>query len=248
MKKRQNVIVNSVGADKMTYMDCFLVSNRMSAFFYSQEVDDKKVGEYLKMLKQKQKKIGNLVYELPSIAHKNEIFEELKRVINEEIKHCEFYFEYNKKQRKCPFFNKWVFYKPEDRPDISYSWVKENAIAQKKNAWIITNGRIMAVIEIIDNISSIKVVLTIKNDSSTFSFIDRDKEITYKNLRKKESVDKFVEELKNHAVFKEFTKNLFPYGREVNNVETMLKILHVDIELTDENTVQEWCIKEATNG
>lgn len=221
----------------MSYLDCFLVSNRMNSFFYAQEVTDKKVGIYLKMLKQKQKKLGDLVYELPSIAHKNEIFEGIKRVIEDEIKYCEFYFEYNKKKRKCSYLNKWVFYKPEDRPDLVYDWNKEQAISQKKNAWIITNGRVMAVIEIIDKISSIKVMLTIKNYSEIFSFVDRYKEITYKNLRKKESVDKFVEELKNQVIQEIFPSHLLPSGREYHNVETMLKLLHINVGIEDEKNV-----------
>lgn len=229
----------------MSYIDCFLVSNRMNEFFYSQEVNDKKVGAYLKMMKQKKKKLGDLIYELPSIAKENKIFEEIKRVIDEEIKCCEYYFEYNKKQRKCPYFNKWVFYKPEDRPDITDSWVRENVINQKKNAWIVTNGRVMAVIEIIDKISSIKVMLTIKNDSETFYFADRYKEITYKNLRKKESVDAFIEKLKNHVIQEIFPSNryLLASRREYYNVETMLKLLHINVSIEDIGSIKEYCPK-----
>ena len=179
-----------------------------------------------------------MVYELPSIAYKNEIFEELKRIIEDEVKYCNFYFEYNKQKRKCPYFNKWTYYEAKDRPDILYDWNKETAIDNRENAWIITNGRIMAIITIQDKITSIKVMLKIVNYSSVLFFIDREREICYKNYRKKESVDKYTEELKNHVISEIFPKNLLPYGREFRNVEKMLKLLHADIEMTNEEIAE----------
>ena len=217
----------------MSYLDCFLVSNRGNSFFYTEDINDKNVGTYLKMLKQKQKKLGDLVYELPSIAYKNEIFEELKRIINDEIEYCNFYFEYNKKKRKCPYFNKWIYYKPEDRPDI-YSWKREYAIRDKENAWVNTNGRILAVITIQDKISSIKVKLEIKNDSDTLKFDRINIGEIYKHFRKKESADKYMEKLKNHVATEIFPKKLLPYEREYHNMEKMLKLLHADVEISEE--------------
>jgi len=225
----------------MSYFDCFLVSNRGNEFFYIEDVNDKKVGSYLKMLKQKQKKLGNLVYELPSIVCKNEIFDEMKKVIDNEIKYCNYYFEYNKKKRKCPYFNKWTYYEAKDRPDILYNWNRQEAINKKENAWIITNGRIMAIITIQDKTTSIKVILNIRNDSSILDFIGgRTEEICYKNYRKKESAHKYTEELKNHVVFEIFPKKLTPYGKEIGNVEKMLKLLHSNIEISCEDTTQKW--------
>ena len=224
----------------MSYFDCFLVSNRQNSFFNTTDVTDKNVGSYLKLLKQKQKKLGDLVYELPSIAYKNEIFEELKRVIEDEIKNCNFYFEYNKRKRKCPYFNKWTYYEAKDRPDITYEWVTERAIKNKENAWIITNGRILAIITIQDKTTSIKVILKIRNDSSILHFVENEKEICYKNYRKKESADRYAEEMKNHVVFEIMPTKLLPYGRECRNVEKMLKLLHSNIEIISEDTIEKW--------
>jgi len=225
----------------MSYFDCFLASNRLNSFFYAEDVNDEKVGSYLKMLKQKKKKLGDLVCELPSIAYKNEIFEEMKRIINDEIRYCNFYFEYNKKKRKCPYFNKWIYYKPEDRPDQAYNWDKERAIKNRENAWVTTNGKILAVITVQDKTTSIKVILKIKNNSGVLQFMDsREKEICYKNFRKKESVDKYTEELKDHVATEIFPKKLLSSKREYNNVEKMLKLLHADIEISEESKDKVW--------
>lgn len=55
-----------------------------------------------------------------------------------------------------------------------------------------------------------------------------------------EFLDKITDdkEIKNHVIQKIFPSHryLLPHGREYHNVETMLKLLHINVGIEDENS------------
>ena len=212
--------------------DMLHVINRGWTFFDLDDMNDKKIGKYLERLKIEKERFREYDRNMPSGLKMDKLFEELIEIVDHEIKICEFYFEYNKKRGNCEYFNKWKFFKAEDRPDLH-----DYNRSSSDDAWILTNGRCLAVIEKKDNKSSIKVSLKMENDSNVFEFYQKYTIlITYKNFRKQESADRFAEELKELAVEK-LNEHLLCCCPEVGNVMCYLKLLHLDMSIEDENKI-----------
>lgn len=192
-------------------------------------IDNKKVGEYIKLLKQLQKHIKSVNgYNTPHMLRTGKDgVEQILHVIIYEIEYCEFYFEYKKKAR-AEDFNKWKFYKNADRPDINYEWARE----RKGDCWIKHNGRIMAIIDINNkNGAMTKISLELSNDSDHLTFFDysNTEEFKPKNLKNEDSINKYVQELKDHVDTQLSRDYLFPrYMREKQNFELLEELLHID--------------------
>lgn len=217
------------------FIDTLTTIKRTHCLWDLSKINDEVVGAYLKILNEKHEKIEELKLEIPYSMRDSieKTLEELLHRIETEIKVCKFYFEYNQKKRKLEYFNQWKLLKKEDRPDLVSSWEKESPHGE---AWVMTNGRIMSIIEIKDNVSSIRVSLKIKNDSEFFNFVSSQygpKEICYKNFRKKESAAEHAEELKNYAA-EILKKDLLPSSEEYGNTEILLKLLHLNLTIQEE--------------
>ncbi|GAH65352.1 unnamed protein product, partial [marine sediment metagenome] len=125
-------------------------------------------------------------------------------------------------------FNQWTFFKEEDRPKL-YDWCKPQG-----DCWVIGNGRMKATISIKDGITT-KIWLELENDSEHLEFYHREQaEKCIKHLRKKESIEQYIHELKIHVEHTVFPKNLYPYTREKYNMELLEKLLHSEEGIKNE--------------
>lgn len=167
------------------------------------------IGKYLQELKQEKTKLEKNSWDMRNLIS-DDLFKDMKRAVDDEIEYCEFYFEMRKK-KKDPNFKKWV--KIEDfKPYYS---------STKTEAWVNFNGKIKIIIFFEKTTASTKVLYRIDNDSEFIHFSPdgRQKVLNTKILRSEESIQKYVEELKEGAegTFEEFSKPR--YNEEQRNAE-----------------------------
>ena len=180
------------------------------------------VGRWIASLLHEKKQLEDLWRgsQLESLGINEKRRDTLISEIDEELKLARFYMGHFKRMKE-PNFNEWVF-KRASEPQMPYN---DGNIAAP--SWIRTNGKIKAFIEVKDNVSSVRISLAVKNDNQYLHFCEKPGEISYANLRKKESVDTKVVELK--AVAEQlFRKYEYPqYCDELRRKKTLDVLLHL---------------------
>lgn len=170
------------------------------------------VGNYLKELKQSQKKIKDLSWDIKDFISEDWV-NGIQEAIKDEISYCEFYFEL-KKRRKDENFKKWVF-----KTESGRSWYENG------DRWECFNGKIKLIIKIKKEPLSTHIELRIDNDSKFLHFLPdgRMQEISTKVLRSEKSINEYIEQLKSGVedYFERYSKP--NYNRE----EMEYKILNI---------------------
>jgi len=178
---------------------------------------------------------SNLPYAMDDVTAR---LEHLDEQIETEITLCKFYLEYNERKRSCCYFKRWIFMHNVERDDYGYTWRKKD----NADAWLYTNGRILAIIEIITNAKSIKVQLRYRNDSSIYHFLDiEDEKVAGWNcFRKMESAMSYAEHLKTSACqFMNDVKQLICDRKELSNTIKFLQLLHLTQTVQDDEALSD---------
>ena len=201
------------------------IQMRRSNYFWK-GISKETIGHYIKGLKRTLKEFdySNKLTFRRLLNTNDKIAEEVKDLIEQEIKYCEFYFELSKRSKEKNF-NEWYFIKKENR-EMRYDWI--TAV----DCWTKTNGKIRATIDI-DRVTGkrVKVSLKIENDSEALEFVGTNKDSTekgYTHLASEDSIKKQIEEYKKEteAYFKEYD---YPsYCREKKEMEALNKMLRID--------------------
>jgi len=190
-------------------------------------VSKESVGSYIKELKRtiKEMDYSNSLTFRRLTQTSDKLIEEIKGLIEQEIKYCEFYFELSKREAKKKNFNEWVFIKKEDR-EMEYSHIPA------VDCWTKTNGKVRATIDI-DRATGkrVKVSLKVRNDSEALNFISNQIDQTnkgYKHLASEDSIKKQIDGYKKEAE-RHFKEYAYPqYCREQQEMELLNKIIGVE--------------------
>jgi len=185
---------------------------------YWNDPTPERIEDYLKELKKEKEKMKKLSWDMRDFIADDWI-KGIEMEIDNEIEYCEFYFEL-KKKKKNKDFKKWVL--KEDYKPYSHS--------EPRKAWICFNGKIKIIIEMNKRDKSTWINKIIDNDSEFiyFSPDGRKFEVSTKILRSKESVDKYIEEIKEdvESIFKEYK---FPrYSKEKRDIDYLNFLLGVE--------------------
>lgn len=192
-----------------------------------QGVNKEAVGKHIQELERSQKALKEMSYAAEKTFGINEdLINEMLREIERELEYARFYFSHLKRQ-KAPDFNKWIY--AENVKDNDH-W----SDSPVHNEWSRDNGKIKVIIQIKQNNASTRLSLHIKNagklDFAGLAYVHSTKELSYVNLRKKESIESQVEEYKQEAE-KLFAKHQLPrYCKEKADMELVEGLLHVEKE------------------
>ena len=187
--------------------------------YFWKPIDSASVGGRIRELGRQKKDIEKCKYEITGlIGISTEKMGEYICALDDEIKLCKFYYEYNKKA-KDEQFNTWKYeesFKPHD-------------YVVARPCWVRTNGKLRAIINLVSGISTTDVKLTIENDSKCLEFMEKAVEVvSSRHLKNKESINAEIERLKKMAELK-FKEHEFPrYKLEVKRFENLKKLLHIE--------------------
>lgn len=159
--------------------------------FFWKGINPESVGRYIHQLKTEKKSVECAFDVIDSPFNLNRDFlKGIIRAFDNEIELAEFYLELYK-AKKNKNFDRWVFITEEERnKGVEDSWREKSG-----DCWQRSNGRVKAVIEIKKNEVSIKVSLSIENDSK-MTFIEKTKDVDSSNLRNEDSIKNKIEEYK----------------------------------------------------
>jgi hypothetical protein len=216
-------------------VDIFTTFDRRSL---SLPLNDEKVKSHIESTEKWKKKLIEARQSLPYSADDiSKRFSDIEKRVDEEIQLCKFYLEYNERKRSCHYFKRWQLVKAADRTDY-YGYEKI-----RNDAWMYTNGRMKAIVEVIKNTASFKVTLRLRNDSAVYQFYTKESDgnITdYKHFHKEDSANVYAEELKEKAInYLNEQKYLFYDEEEVNNTKTFLQFMHLTQKISDDEPLSE---------
>lgn len=205
---------------------------RRSDFLSWKGVNKETVAHYIKHLQGTLKELkGKNIWTIQKLTKQisDKTLDDIKNIIEEEIRRCKFYFEFLKRQEKEKNFNEWFFVKKEDRKEY---FNHPDWYGNKGDCWTKTNGKIRALINI--NRTSgirVRVSLDIMNDAKNLKFCEHNyrkgKEIEYKHLSNEDSIKKQIEKYKKQT--EEFCeKYKYPiYCSEIREIELLNNLLHI---------------------
>jgi hypothetical protein len=142
--------------------------------------------------------------------------------IDEELKYCLFYDEFN--HRSEPNFGQWVFRKQEDINADKQDWQKVPG-----DQWTKTNGRVKAIIQFDRRGLMVKISLSYENDSTNLKFYERHyhyKEgIQEAHLKSEASIEARVQQFKDEADAY-LNEHLYPLYSQ-HEAELLKQLLHL---------------------
>ena len=145
-------------------------------------------------------------------------------MVDNELKHCSFYFEYQKRCESEPTLSQWIF---KDKEDIKPRW---EWVVVPGEQWVKTNGKIRAIIQFDRSGKRVKISLIFENDSSTLSFVDRYEGDKFKpvHLKNETSIANKVAEFKVEADAY-LSDHEYPlYCAEKTSIDTLNKLLWIN--------------------
>lgn len=204
----------------------FKIIPKREIWNFTSENRDEVIGNYLKKLKNTKKVLKDMSWELWSILKMKFDETEIFSNIDDEIKLCEFYFEYKKKS-KDKDFNKWIKL-TADHVNKEFYFIRRNYKEDTK-FYFRRNGRVRVLIIVEKNEKTTKVSLNLSNDSKFIWFLEDDyksyfNEVYFSHLKSEDSILKKVEEYKNLADTSSF-KIRNPYYSEELRQAGFLNVL-----------------------
>jgi len=187
------------------------------------EINSEKVRSYKKELSKTLKKLEKNSWEFERLFFLDrEAVGRFISTIRDEIKLCDFYFEYLKKSKNKDF-EKWIFIK---KGSETRDW------EDKCDRWEFRNGKVKANIRINRGEKSVKISLDWKNDSQFLTFIEGYREeVESKTLRAEKSIEEEIERLKKVAEEHINSELIFPkYCQEKREFDLIKKLLHIEEE------------------
>ena len=154
----------------------------------------------------------------------DKLINEIQELVDNEIKLCSFYQEYQKRYESEPHFNQWIFKEKEDITPM-FNWVDV-----KGEQWTKTNGKIKAIIQFDRSGKRVKISLSFENDSATLNFMDRYEENKIKpvHLKNLTSIANKVVEFKMKADAC-ISNHKYPiYCAEKTSIDTLNKLLWIN--------------------
>lgn len=182
---------------------------------------DISIEEYEEWLKKKLAQLKD-TFEIREALVNEGIIKKMISVLEDELKYCEFH-KNMAQLRTETGFNTWVFTEQKDVKTL-YPWNEPEG-----DEWTRTNGRIKATIRIIKKQKTTSVQLIYKNDNSILTFTDSI-EGKKTHLRKEESINRCIEELKAEAdKFLSTPRKMYPsYNSEITNLLKLNRILFIE--------------------
>ena len=189
------------------------------------EVSTETVQNYLEELTKFKDELNTMHFTYRhNLLGSDKLINEIQELVDNEIKLCSFYQEYQKRYESEPHFNQWIFKEKEDITPM-FNWVDV-----KGEQWTKTNGKIKAIIQFDRSGKRVKISLSFENDSATLNFMDRYEENKIKpvHLKNLTSIANKVVEFKMKADAC-ISNHKYPiYCAEKTSIDTLNKLLWIN--------------------